>query len=148
MAESTSIDARTHNGQTDYLSPRPRKPTRIDLLKPQLGEEAFNRDGTLKEPGSGVSRLVNVRFLSKTRLTRPVDEQLQSPQMRLLQSKRRHRHDGRSEPSRKSASSILSSTWTACPISIQTATIMTFVASSSSFGSAWQSWSLQPCFET
>lgn len=56
MAESTSIDARALNGHTEYLSPRPRKLTRIDLLKPPLGEEAFNPDGTLKEPGSGVSR--------------------------------------------------------------------------------------------
>ncbi|KAF1843009.1 uncharacterized protein K460DRAFT_378257 [Cucurbitaria berberidis CBS 394.84] len=55
MAESTSVDAKPHNGHTEYHSPRPRKPTRIDLLKPQLSEEAFNKDGTLKDPGSGIS---------------------------------------------------------------------------------------------
>ncbi|RAR03126.1 sterol o-acyltransferase 1 [Stemphylium lycopersici] len=48
MAESTSVD-------TEYHSPRPRKPTRIDLLKPQLSDEAINKNGTLREPGSGVS---------------------------------------------------------------------------------------------
>ncbi|KAI4655097.1 uncharacterized protein J4E79_008162 [Alternaria viburni] len=55
MAESTSFDANAHNGNTDFHSPRPRKPTRIDLLKPQLSDEAFNKNGTLREPGSGIS---------------------------------------------------------------------------------------------
>ncbi|KAF1832193.1 MBOAT-domain-containing protein [Decorospora gaudefroyi] len=55
MAESTSIDARSRNGDTEYHSPRARKATRIDLLKPQLSDEAYNKDGTLKEPGSGIS---------------------------------------------------------------------------------------------
>ncbi|CAO2653211.1 Nn.00g026220.m01.CDS01 [Neocucurbitaria sp. VM-36] len=55
MAESTSVDAKPHNGQAEYHSPQPRKPTRIDLLKPQLSDEAFNKNGTLKEPGSGIS---------------------------------------------------------------------------------------------
>lgn len=54
MAESTSIDAKSRNGH-EYHSPRPRKPTRIDLLKPQLSDEAFTKDGLLKQPGSGVS---------------------------------------------------------------------------------------------
>ena len=54
MAESTSIDARPHNGQDDYMSPRPRKPTRIDLLKPQLSDESMRRH--LEAASSGVSR--------------------------------------------------------------------------------------------
>ena len=56
MAESSSIDAKARNGHAELHSPRPRKPNRIDLLKPQLNDEVFNKDGTLKEPGSGVSR--------------------------------------------------------------------------------------------
>jgi sterol O-acyltransferase len=56
MAESSSVDAKAYNGQAEFHSPRPRKPTRIDLLKPQLNDDVFNKDGTLKEPGSGVSR--------------------------------------------------------------------------------------------
>jgi len=56
MAESTSVDTNAHNGDPEYHAPRPRKPTRIDLLKPQLSDEAFNKDGSLREPGSGVSR--------------------------------------------------------------------------------------------
>lgn len=55
MAQSTSVDAKAPNGHTEYHAPRPRKPTRIDLLKPQLTDDAFNKDGTLREPGSGVS---------------------------------------------------------------------------------------------
>ncbi|KAF2125820.1 hypothetical protein P153DRAFT_324070 [Dothidotthia symphoricarpi CBS 119687] len=55
MAESTSIDAKLHNGNGEYHSPRPRKPNRIDLLKPRLSDEAFNSDGTLKDPASIVS---------------------------------------------------------------------------------------------
>lgn len=54
MADSTSVDAKSRNGH-QYHSPRPRKPTRIDLLKPQLSDEAFTKDGLLKLPGSGVS---------------------------------------------------------------------------------------------
>ncbi|KAJ4993709.1 sterol o-acyltransferase [Stagonosporopsis vannaccii] len=49
MAESTSID---QNGHGDYHAPRPRKPTRIDLLKPQLSDEAVRQH---LEAGSGVS---------------------------------------------------------------------------------------------
>jgi sterol O-acyltransferase len=56
MAESSAIDTKARNGHAELHSPRPRKPTRIDLLKPQLNDELFNKDGTLKEPGSGVSR--------------------------------------------------------------------------------------------
>jgi sterol O-acyltransferase len=56
MAESTSFDANAHSGNTEFHSPRPRKPTRIDLLKPQLSDEAFNKNGLLREPGSGISR--------------------------------------------------------------------------------------------
>ncbi|KAF3008484.1 hypothetical protein E8E13_004972 [Curvularia kusanoi] len=52
MAESTSIDTHTHNGHGDYHSPRPRKPTRIDLLKPQLSDESMRRH---LETASGVS---------------------------------------------------------------------------------------------
>ncbi|KAL5116853.1 Sterol O-acyltransferase 2 (Sterol-ester synthase 2) [Pleosporales sp. CAS-2024a] len=52
MAESSSIDMLLG---TDVHAPRPRKPTRIDLLKPQVNEDLFNKDGTLKEPASGVS---------------------------------------------------------------------------------------------
>jgi sterol O-acyltransferase len=63
MAESSSIDAKAHHGHTDLQAPRPRKPTRIDLLKPQLSDEAFNADGTLKEPGSGVSRYYSMLYL-------------------------------------------------------------------------------------
>jgi len=59
MAESTSVDTKPHSGDPEYHAPRPRKPTRIDLLKPQLSDEAFNKDGSLREPGSGVSRYVD-----------------------------------------------------------------------------------------
>ncbi|KAL6709401.1 Sterol O-acyltransferase 2 (Sterol-ester synthase 2) [Coniothyrium glycines] len=55
MAQSTAHDASTANGHSLYHAPRPRKPNRIDLLKPQLGDDAFNKDGTLKEPGSDIS---------------------------------------------------------------------------------------------
>lgn len=58
MANTTSSDAASHNGYGNYHAPRPRKPNRIDLLKPQLSEDAFNKNGTLKEPGSGISRFV------------------------------------------------------------------------------------------
>ena len=58
MAETTSIDTRIQNGQTDLHSPRARKPTRIDLLKPHLGDDLLKVDGTFKEIGSGVSRHV------------------------------------------------------------------------------------------
>jgi sterol O-acyltransferase len=56
MAESTSVDTKPHNGATEYHSPRPRKPTGIDYLKPQLSEELVGKNGTLKEPASGISR--------------------------------------------------------------------------------------------
>ena len=55
MSESTSIDARTQNGHGDYHQPRPRKPTRIDLLKPQLSDDGSRLNG-FKETGSGLSR--------------------------------------------------------------------------------------------
>ncbi|OAK99206.1 hypothetical protein IQ06DRAFT_251168 [Phaeosphaeriaceae sp. SRC1lsM3a] len=55
MAETSSFDATARNGHAEVHSPRPRKPNRIDLLKPQLADDVFNKDGTLKEPGSGVS---------------------------------------------------------------------------------------------
>ncbi|PSN68032.1 MBOAT-domain-containing protein [Corynespora cassiicola Philippines] len=54
MSESTSIDARTQNGHGDYHQPRPRKPTRIDLLKPQLSDDGSRLNG-FKETGSGLS---------------------------------------------------------------------------------------------
>jgi len=60
MAESTSVDTKARNGHAELHSPRPRKPNRIDLLKPQLNDELFNKDGLLKEPGSGVSRYINI----------------------------------------------------------------------------------------
>ncbi|CAI6333122.1 unnamed protein product [Periconia digitata] len=55
MAESTSFEPSPlgGNGDAEYHQPRPRKPTRIDLLKPQLSEETIvNR---LKETSSGLS---------------------------------------------------------------------------------------------
>ncbi|PVH99761.1 hypothetical protein DM02DRAFT_416531 [Periconia macrospinosa] len=56
MAESTSIETSSSlngNGDAQYHQPRPRKPTRIDLLKPQLSEETIiNR---FKEAPSGAS---------------------------------------------------------------------------------------------
>ncbi|KAH7070527.1 MBOAT, membrane-bound O-acyltransferase family-domain-containing protein [Paraphoma chrysanthemicola] len=55
MAQSSSIDAKVRNGHADVHAPRPRKPTRIDLLKPQPNDDVFGKDGTLKELGSGVS---------------------------------------------------------------------------------------------
>lgn len=57
MAETTSSD---RNGHAALHAPRARKPTRIDLLKPQLSDEAFNKDGTLRLPGSGVSRYASI----------------------------------------------------------------------------------------
>lgn len=59
MAESTSVDVNPHNGNGQYHSPRPRKPNRIDLLKPRLDDEAFHPDGTLKDLGSVASRHVD-----------------------------------------------------------------------------------------
>ncbi|KAF2249026.1 hypothetical protein BU26DRAFT_519193 [Trematosphaeria pertusa] len=53
MAESTSIEAQ--NGHAQYHQPRPRKPTRIDLLKPQPSDETLRPNGSLKETASGVS---------------------------------------------------------------------------------------------
>ncbi|KAL6157716.1 Sterol O-acyltransferase 2 (Sterol-ester synthase 2) [Exserohilum turcicum] len=55
MAESTSVDVLHHNGDADYHSPRPRKPTRIDLLKPALSEESIRKQGGFKEPASALS---------------------------------------------------------------------------------------------
>lgn len=52
MAESTSIDPLARNGHTEHHSPRPRKPTRIDFLKPQLSDESLKPVDT----ASGVSR--------------------------------------------------------------------------------------------
>lgn len=58
MADSTALD---HNGHgADYHSPRPRKPTRIDLLKPQLSDETVRQH---LEAGSGVSRFVTASSL-------------------------------------------------------------------------------------
>lgn len=54
MATSSSNDATSRTG-VDFHSPRPRKPTRIDLLKPQLSDEVIGKDGLLKEPASGMS---------------------------------------------------------------------------------------------
>jgi sterol O-acyltransferase len=56
MAESSSIDTKSRNGHSALHSPRPRKPNRIDLLKPQLNDDVLSNDGTLKEPISGISR--------------------------------------------------------------------------------------------
>lgn len=56
MAESTSVDTHNYNGDADFHSPRPRKPTRIDLLRPKLSDEGLNKNGTLKEAASGLSR--------------------------------------------------------------------------------------------
>jgi sterol O-acyltransferase len=61
MAETTSIDARVQNGHTDLHSPRARKPTRIDLLKPHLGDDLLKVDGAFKDIGSGMSRHVEPR---------------------------------------------------------------------------------------
>lgn len=62
MAESTSIDSHPHNGHGDYHSPRPRKPTRIDLLKPQLSDESMKRH---LEAASGVSRFAGPAVLAR-----------------------------------------------------------------------------------
>jgi sterol O-acyltransferase len=67
MAESTSIDA-PYNGNTEYHSPRPRKPTRIDLLKPQLSDEVITKDGKLNETASGLSRYEQHRYKCTTPL--------------------------------------------------------------------------------
>jgi sterol O-acyltransferase len=53
MAESTSVDTHSHNGHGEHHSPRPRKPTRIDFLKPQLSDEFVKQH---LEAASGVSR--------------------------------------------------------------------------------------------
>ncbi|KAI8936681.1 hypothetical protein NX059_007076 [Plenodomus lindquistii] len=55
MAESTSVDTTPSNGGSEYHAPRPRKPTRIDLLKPQLSDEGFTKNGQLLDPGSAIS---------------------------------------------------------------------------------------------
>ncbi|KAF9691048.1 hypothetical protein EKO04_011002 [Ascochyta lentis] len=55
MAESTAIDAHLNNGHGDHHhSPRPRKPTRIDFLKPQLSDESVKQQQH-SEAASGVS---------------------------------------------------------------------------------------------
>ncbi|KAF2637214.1 hypothetical protein P280DRAFT_112095 [Massarina eburnea CBS 473.64] len=53
MAESTSVDPNSLGGHGDFHAPRPRKPTHIDLLKPQLSSDSL-RTG-FKETASGVS---------------------------------------------------------------------------------------------
>lgn len=63
MAESTSIDTKHQNGDTEYHAPRPRKPTRNDLLKPQLSDEGHGKLGVWKETASGVSRYGKHAFL-------------------------------------------------------------------------------------
>ena len=50
MADSSSVDA-----LPDYHAPRPRKPTRIDLLKPHSAEDASRSH---LELASGLSRHV------------------------------------------------------------------------------------------
>jgi hypothetical protein len=87
MAESSSIDTKAHNGHAELHSPRPRKPTRIDLLKPQLAEEVFNKDGTPKEPGSGVSRYSRHIPFTGVELTDVAGEPLQFLQTLLHPSK-------------------------------------------------------------
>jgi sterol O-acyltransferase len=68
MAETTSVDTSGHNGQANLHSPRARKPTRIDLLKPQLGDDLLKADGAFKDIASGMSRHANpVPSLSYTR---------------------------------------------------------------------------------
>lgn len=69
MAGSTSVDTKAHNGDTEYHSPRPRKPTRNDLLKPQLSDEGYNKLGVLKETASAVSRYCENTFLRIRKLT-------------------------------------------------------------------------------
>lgn len=61
MAESTSVDVHSHNGYGEQHSPRPRKPTRIDFLKPQLSDEQY------LEAASGVSRCDRAVFFCATR---------------------------------------------------------------------------------
>ena len=56
MAGSTSIDARNQNGSGDLHSPRARKPTRIDFLRPHLGEELLQANAPTNGTVSGVSR--------------------------------------------------------------------------------------------
>ncbi|KAH9861297.1 hypothetical protein IAQ61_011034 [Plenodomus lingam] len=55
MAESSSVDTKPHSGDGEYHAPRPRKPTRIDLLKPRLSDEGFGKNAQPSEPGSVVS---------------------------------------------------------------------------------------------
>jgi sterol O-acyltransferase len=58
MADSTSVDTNPHNGHTEFHQPRPRKPNKIDLLKPQLSDETL-KNGFMKGAMSGVSRCVD-----------------------------------------------------------------------------------------
>jgi sterol O-acyltransferase len=55
MAASTSFDLAPQNGHAEYHQPRARKPTKIDLLKPQLSDETL-RSGFSKGGISGTSR--------------------------------------------------------------------------------------------
>jgi sterol O-acyltransferase len=73
MAESTSIDTAPQAGHMHQ--PTPRKPTRIDLLKPQLSDDMLKTG--YGETASAISRYIgqsssmqNTQLLT---LTRPVD---------------------------------------------------------------------------
>ena len=121
MAETSSFDAKARNGHAEVHSPRPRKPNRIDLLKPQLADDVFNKDGTLKEPGSGISRYcsgspvyANMRYSHHVRSSianlSPVGERHPFPMTPHLPSRLRRLRAGRSAPSRSSACSLETST--------------------------------------
>ncbi|KAF2744866.1 hypothetical protein M011DRAFT_470174 [Sporormia fimetaria CBS 119925] len=56
MAESTGIDGRGQNGDSNYHEPRARKPNYIELLKPQLlSEDAPKQGASQKDTTSGLS---------------------------------------------------------------------------------------------
>jgi sterol O-acyltransferase len=55
MAQSTAVDATSKDGNSEFHHPRPRKPTYIELVKPQLaqlGDELPKQNGS----ASGISR--------------------------------------------------------------------------------------------
>lgn len=150
MAETSSIDARTHNGHADFHQPRPRKPARVDLLKPHLGgDDLLKANGSSKDIGSGLSRSVEPALGHTLHaLTRTVAALRQYPQMRRPPYMHLPLRAARFEPSRSSAYSPLSNMLTVFPTSIPRATTGTSMVFLSCSGSAWRLWSSQQCSGT
>lgn len=145
MAETTAIDKKGLNGDSQYHQPRARKPNYIELLKPQLQDELQKQNGSLKDSVSVVSRLVtsswftlpkNMSILTSSVADRHLFLPMRRPPYKLLPQR-----DVRSGPSRSSAYFPQSSMSTVSRTSTRQAIIATSVASSSFSGSVSLLWS-------